>query len=184
MIGSENNGLLEDQYKNMTNEDLIKNTTVDKESYQPEAIELMLRELGKRNISQIAMEEQNIHIEKQIDEKNNNISDTKQFLSDIKRCLLGKYCMDKQKYYFVIFCIVFYVVNCFHIESSNFNAIIYGALGGSVVEIPVFIIIGYILINILLSIIYLFKPNINFPVTIWSKANVGIVLGILLKIFF
>jgi hypothetical protein len=43
---------LEERYASWSTEDIVRATTVEKEGYTSEAIELMLRELNRRNISQ------------------------------------------------------------------------------------------------------------------------------------
>jgi hypothetical protein len=80
---------LEARYRNWTTEELLRATTVDKEDYQPESIELMIKELDKRNIPHLEKEEIKTRVEKKIEKETKSISGIKGFLLLFLIVLIG-----------------------------------------------------------------------------------------------
>lgn len=89
-----------------------------------------------------------------------------------------------QKVYFIFLCFSYYLIDCFHVESGIIQAVVFRALGTSTIGIPVCILVGNVVAPFIFSIIKIANPNISLPSSIWLKANVGLVFGILFRIIF
>ena len=80
------------------------------------------------------------------------------------------------------------LTNMIQIISAGNNVIVsifYQALGGSLVSIPIWILLGgFMLFPIIHAAVNLIQPDNNLNFSRWNKATFGLLIGIILKIIF
>jgi hypothetical protein len=86
---------------------------------------------------------------------------------------------------FIISCLLMLGVNGYMHVSANetFSLVTFigGGLGGSLVSIPIWSCIGFILAGIGLFFYKIFKPTDDTSLTHWGTASIGLIAGIILK---
>jgi len=86
---------------------------------------------------------------------------------------------------FIISCVLMLGVNGYIRVSANetFSLVTFigDGLGGSLVSIPIWSCIGVILAGIGLFFYKIFKPTDDKSLTMWGKASIGLIAGIILK---
>ena len=96
--------------------------------------------------------------------------------------------MKYDKRLFILFSLLMIFVNSVQLYfegSESLSSIFYTALGMSIISIPVWILFGgFILFNIIHALINLIKPDNELKFSRWDIANAGLIIGMLLKIFF
>jgi hypothetical protein len=89
------------------------------------------------------------------------------------------------KIFFIISCVLMFIVNGYMKmnvwKDFSLSAFIGGGIGGSLVSIPIWSCIGFILAGIGLFFYSMFKPTKTKLLTIWGKASLGLIAGIILK---
>jgi hypothetical protein len=101
---------------------------------------------------------------------------------------VDKIVITGDKKLFIISCVLMWGVNGYmHVsarETFSLAIFIGSGLGGSLVSIPIWSCIGVILAGIGLFFYKIFKPADDKSLTVWGKASIGLIAGIILKPLF
>ena len=96
--------------------------------------------------------------------------------------------MKYDKQLFIFFCLIMIMTNSvqLYLDGDHYlPKLLFGALGVSLLSIPIWILVGgFIIFNFIHAIINLIKPDNNLTFTRLNKASAGLLIGIILKIIF
>lgn len=81
---------------------------------------------------------------------------------------------------------VFIVWNGCHYDGGfYFPASIYGGMGGALISIPFWTIVGgHLILNIGLALYYLVKPESKITICTIDRVNFGLIVGLFFRVFF
>ena len=92
---------------------------------------------------------------------------------------------ERQKNIFLALCVIMILVNSFmraaHSGVRSIHLFLAGGIGGSIVSIPMWSCIGVIVAHIGLFFYKIINPGNEEVLSIWQKASLGLLIGIVLK---